>query len=186
MTSRWRHLFKARSAIFALLAGAMLTASPAAHAADEDAKQGAGLQGTGLPVPRFVSLKADRVNVRNGPNRDQDVAWIFTRAGLPVEITAEFETWRRIRDADGAEGWVYHSMLSGRRTALVTPWSKDAMVTLRDKPDGDSRVVARLEPSVLTIVKSCDGKWCHISGEGFDGFLEQGKLWGVYPNEKLD
>ncbi|WP_244644634.1 SH3 domain-containing protein [Azorhizobium oxalatiphilum] len=159
----------------------MLPLAPAARAADEDKATG-----TGLPVPRFVSLKADRVNVRNGPNRDQDVAWIFTRAGLPVEITAEFETWRRIRDADGSEGWVYHSMLSGRRTALVTPWTKGAPVTLREKPEAESRAVARLEPSVLGVVKSCDGKWCRITGEGYDGYVEQGKLWGVYPNEKVD
>ena len=72
-------------------------------------------------MPRFVSLKSDRVNVRAGPNKDQDVAWVYTRAGMPVEITAEFENWRRIRDWEGAEGWVYHSLLSGRRTAVVVP-----------------------------------------------------------------
>ena len=70
---------------------------------------------SGLPVPRFVSLKSDRVNVRAGPNKDQDVRWVYTRAGMPVEITAEFENWRRIRDWEGAEGWVYHSLLSGKR-----------------------------------------------------------------------
>jgi SH3-like domain-containing protein len=75
--------------------------------------------GSGLPVPRFVSLKSDHVNVRGGPNKDHDVAWVYTRPGLPVEITAEYENWRRIRDWDGAEGWVYHSLLSGKRTAFV-------------------------------------------------------------------
>lgn len=140
---------------------------------------------SGQPVPRFVSLKADKVNVRNGPNRDQDVAWVFARAGLPVEVTAEFETWRRIRDADGAEGWVYHSMLSGRRTALVAPWQKETVV-LRDAPNGDARTVAKLEPGVLGAVKACDGKWCRLTGEGFDGYVDQSKLFGVYPSEKLD
>src|SRR5215470_13903432 len=75
---------------------------------------------SGLPVPRYVSLKSDHVNVRAGPTKDNDVAWIYTRSGLPVEITAEFENWRRVRDSEGAEGWVYHSLLSGRRTAVVT------------------------------------------------------------------
>ena len=79
---------------------------------------------SGLPVPRFVSLKSDKVNVRAGPNKDHDVAWVYNRAALPVEVTAEFETWRRIRDWEGAEGWVYHSLLSGKRTALVSPQSK--------------------------------------------------------------
>ena len=68
---------------------------------------------SGLPLPRFVSLKADRVNVRIGPAKTHEVKWVYQRAGLPVEITAEFENWRRIRDADGTEGWVYHSLLSG-------------------------------------------------------------------------
>ncbi|MEP9353246.1 SH3 domain-containing protein [Xanthobacter sp. KR7-65] len=142
--------------------------------------------GSGLPVPRFVSLKADKVNVRNGPNKDHDVSWVFNRAGLPVEVTAEFETWRRIRDADGAEGWVYHSMLSLRRTALVAPWLKGETVPLRDGPTGEAKVVAKLEPSVLAVVKSCDGKFCRLSGDGFDGFVQQNQLFGVYPDEKVE
>ena len=85
---------------------------------------------SGLPVPRFVSLKSDRVNVRSGPNKDQDVRWVYTRAGMPVEITAEFENWRRIRDWEGAEGWVYHSLLSGKRSAVVVPSLKDDLVPL--------------------------------------------------------
>ena len=93
---------------------------------------------SGLPVPRFVSLKSDRVNVRGGPTKDHDVAWVFTRSGLPVEITAEFENWRRIRDCEGAEGWVYHSLLSGRRTAMVVPKAKDDLVPLCDRPDADA------------------------------------------------
>lgn len=168
-----------RTRAAALLAlGAVLLAAAPTRAADETA--------TGLPVPRFVSLKADKVNVRNGPNKDQDVSWVFSRAGLPVEITAEFETWRRIRDADGAEGWVYHSMLSGRRTALVAPWLKTGTVPIRASADADSRVTARLEHGVLGAVKACDGKWCRFNGQGFDGFIEQANLWGVYPGEKID
>lgn len=79
---------------------------------------------TGLPVPRFVSLKSDRVNLREGPSKDHRTIWIFQRAGLPVEVTAEFDIWRRIRDSEGSEGWVLHSLLSGRRTAIVAPWKK--------------------------------------------------------------
>ena len=89
---------------------------------------------SGLPVPRFVSLKSDRVNVRSGPNKDQDVRWVYTRAGMPVEITAEFENWRRIRDWEGAEGWVYHSLLSGKRSAVVVPTLKDDLVPLYEQP----------------------------------------------------
>jgi len=70
-----------------------------------------GRLGTGLPVPRYVSLKTDRVNLREGPSKDHRTAWVFQRAGLPVEIIAEYETWRRIRDSEGTEGWVLHSLL---------------------------------------------------------------------------
>ncbi len=93
---------------------------------------------SGLPVPRFVSLKSDRVNVRSGPNKDQEVRWVYTRAGMPVEITAEFENWRRIRDWEGAEGWVYHSLLSGKRSAVVVPSLKTDLVPLYASPDAKS------------------------------------------------
>lgn len=141
---------------------------------------------SGLPVPRFVSLKADRVNVRGGPTRDHEVVWVFTRAGLPVEITAEYENWRRIRDSEGAEGWVYHSMLSGRRTAMVHPKSKADLVALREKPDAESPVVAQLQDGVLGAVKTCSNGWCALSGDKFQGFVEQTRLFGVYPDEKFE
>ena len=143
---------------------------------------------SGLPVPRFVSLKSDKVNVRAGPTKDHDVAWVYSRAALPVEVTAEFETWRRIRDWEGAEGWVYHSLLSGRRTALVSPQSKGKaeLVELRAKPETASAVTARLQPGVLGSVKRCQNNWCRMVGEGFDGWVEQTRLWGVYPEEKVE
>jgi SH3-like domain-containing protein len=139
-----------------------------------------------LPIPRFVSLKSDRVNLREGPSKDHRTTWVFQRAGLPVEITAEFETWRRIRDSEGAEGWVLHSLLSGRRTALVAPWGKAGPLPLYDKPNVQSGVVAQLQPGVLGSVRSCAGGWCRIIGQGFDGWMAQTNLWGVYPDEKID
>jgi SH3-like domain-containing protein len=139
-----------------------------------------------LPVPRFVSIKADRVNVRGGPDKDHDVSYIYTRVGWPVEITAEFEDWRRIRDSDGTEGWVYHSLLSGKRTAVVQMKSKTDLAQLYAKADNTSPVTARLQVGVLATVKHCTGTWCEISGDGFDGWMQQNELWGVYPNEKID
>ena len=101
--------------------------------------------GSGLPVPRFVSLKSDQVNVRGGPDQGPRRDWVYTRAGLPVEITAEYENWRRIRDWEGAEGWVYHSLLSGRRTALVSPAkASDGRFRIHASADANSAVVARL------------------------------------------
>src|SRR3954452_18828712 len=115
---------------------------------------------SGLPVPRFVSLKTDRVNLREGPSKDNRTAWVFQRAGLPVEIVAEFETWRRIRDSEGTEGWVLHSLLSGRRTAIViAPKGADkaAPVPLRARADDGAEDEARLQAGVIGSVKSCTG-----------------------------
>lgn len=141
---------------------------------------------SGLPVPRYVSLKADRVNVRGGPSRDHEVAWVFTRAGIPVEITAESDNWRRIRDSEGAEGWVFHSLLSGRRTVLVAPTSKGEVFPLYADASTSARIVATLEPRVLATVRTCDKRWCRIFGAGFDGYMQQHLLWGVYPNEVIE
>jgi SH3-like domain-containing protein len=141
---------------------------------------------SGLPVPRYVSLKSDHVNVRTGPTKDNDVAWVYTRSGLPVEITAEFENWRRVRDSEGAEGWVYHSLLSGRRTAVITMKSKDDLASLYQSADQTSAVAARLQAGVMVQVKRCAAGWCHVVGNGFDGFIEQQRLWGVYADEKVE
>src|SRR6201994_3891289 len=100
---------------------------------------------SGLPIPRYVSLKSDHVNVRAGPTKDNEVAWVYTRSGLPVEITAEFENWRRVRDSEGAEGWVYHSLLSGRRTAVITMKTKDDLAAVHERADVNSEVTAKLQ-----------------------------------------
>ena len=109
---------------------------------------------TGLPLPRYVSLKSDRVNLREGPSKEHRTRWVYQKAGLPVEIVAEFETWRRVRDADGAEGWVLHSLLSGRRTAVVAPWEREKgePVPMLRQPEQGATLVARLEPGVVTSV----------------------------------
>jgi SH3-like domain-containing protein len=165
-----------------VIAWGSLACAAAAIAGDDNAGSVSG-----LPLPRFVSLKADKVNLRAGPTREHDVTWVFTRAGLPVEIVAESENWRRIRDSDGTEGWVYHSLLSSRRTAIVAPWSKkNESFPLYQSNDKSARVTAELQSRVLGAVKSCDGKWCRIFGEGFDGYIEQERLWGVYPDEVVE
>jgi SH3-like domain-containing protein len=141
---------------------------------------------SGLPLPRYVSLKSDRVNLREGPSKDHRTTWVYQRAGLPMEITAEFETWRKVRDSEGSEGWVLHSLLSGRRTALVAPWKKNETFTLYVKPNDRADPVARLQPGVIGSVKTCKSSWCRLIGEGFDGYIQQSNLWGVYPDERID
>src|SRR5690349_15070935 len=144
---------------FVVLAACVLQAMSSAPALAKDSTPTT----SGLPVPRYVSLKSDHVNVRAGPTKDNDVAWVYTRAGLPVEITAEYEIWRRVRDSEGAEGWVYHSLLSGRRTAVVTMKHKDDLASLYESADTSSGVTARLQAGVIAQVKKCVASWCHVA-----------------------
>jgi SH3-like domain-containing protein len=147
--------------------------------------------GTGLAVPRFVSLKSDRVNLRQGPGTEYPTAWVFRRAGLPVEVIKEFESWRQVRDAEGTTGWVLGTMLSGRRTAVILPWevkpgqTQPVTAVLRDDDSQSASAVAQVEAGVLASIITCDGKWCRVSVSGFRGYIEQTKLWGAYKDEVI-
>ncbi len=172
-------------------AGLVLTRQSATASGDETAsisttKTDKQAGPSGLPVPRYVSLKTDRVNVRRGPSTEHQVIWVFARQGLPVEIIAESDLWRRIRDSDGEEGWVYHSLLAGRRTGLVAPWRKGESIKLRATPDTSARSVAVLQSGVIGEVQRCTGKWCEFSVKSYNGWLQQEMVWGVYPGEKIE
>ncbi|MEJ0011620.1 MAG: SH3 domain-containing protein [Bauldia sp.] len=176
----------AGGAIFMLEGGHAAASSASAPAAVDVPDPAVALGKSGLPLPRFVSLKAGRVNVRVGPGEDYKVAWVFTKSALPVEIIQEFDTWRRIRDSDGQMGWVFHSLLSGKRTAVVTPWAKGDPLPVRARATADAAVTAYLQPGVEAAVDRCNGGWCNLSGQGFSGWIEQSQLWGVYPDEVVD
>jgi SH3-like domain-containing protein len=141
---------------------------------------------SGFPIPRFLTLKSNKVNVRKGPSSDHEVAWVFQRKGMPVEITAEFENWRKIRDADGSEGWILQQMLSGRRFALAPTWNPDKSVALHESDSGTSGTSAMLMPGAIAQIKSCDGTWCYVTTDDYDGYAVQAELWGVYPGEVVD
>jgi SH3-like domain-containing protein len=160
---------------------------PAPHAAPgEDAPVSVRPSGTGLPVPRFVSLKAGRVNVRIGPGEDYKIAWVFTRPGLPIEVIQEYDTWRRIRDSDGTVGWVFQSLLSGKRTVVVAPWASGDPRPIRTSAAPDAPIAAYLQPGVMAEIDNCAGGWCRLEGDKFRGWISQDQLWGVYPGEEVD
>ena len=151
-----------------------------------------GISSTGLPLPRFVSLKADRVQVRQGPGTDHKILWVFSRVGLPVEVIQEHENWRQVRDQDGGVGWVANTLLSARRTGVVMAWATGEARTSAAKPiplyredSTSSSTVALLEAGVICGIRRCDGRWCQISVGDFRGFVEQTKLWGVYQGETI-
>jgi SH3-like domain-containing protein len=155
--------------------------------------------GSGLQIPRYVSLKSDRVNLRQGPGTEYPIAWVFRRAGLPVEVIKEFDGWRQVRDAEGTTGWVLSTMLSGRRTAVILPWELPAQAKGDGKSDAikasatlhyddseRSRPIADVEAGVLASIISCDGRWCRVSIDGVRGYIEQAKLWGAYQGEVIN
>jgi SH3-like domain-containing protein len=138
---------------------------------------------TNLPLPRFVSMRADSANARRGPSLDQRVDWEFVRRGLPLEVTAEYGNWRRVRDADGALGWVHHTLLSGVRTALVRGTEP---VPLRAEPAEAAVVRALAEPGVVGRLETCRDAWCEIDAGGVEGWLPRGAIWGVGPDEEIE
>lgn len=173
----------------------LLFAFPSLLATAQTVRQDGTLKtgSSGLPIPRFVSLRSDEVNVRKGPGKDYQVAWIYRKIGLPVEITAESENWRRVRDSEGAQGWVFHRLLSGRRTVTVMPWLKDdaekkrSNIPLYQSAEVDQdRVSAYVEAGILGRVIRCNKEWCKISISNHNGWIQQDKLWGVYQNEAVN
>jgi len=173
-------------ALFSKKNSGVATAEPAAEMTASLGRPDVVVGASGLPLPRFVSLKAEKVNVRRGPASEHQVAWVFQRRGLPVEIVAEFENWRRIRDNDGEEGWVYQSMLAGKRTALVAPWRKGDAIPMYSAAGLEGGLIAKVNSGVVAEIKNCSGSWCRVNVGGYDGWMEQAMLWGVYPNEKVD
>jgi len=135
---------------------------------------------TGLNLPRYVSLKKTRVNVRLGPGESYAVKWVFVKQNLPVEVIAEHEHWRKIRDRDGEEGWVHFSLLDGRRYGIV----EEARLTLWKNPgQGKNRIVAYVEPQVILRLKACSPAWCRVEIDGYRGWVERSQLWGLYTGE---
>jgi SH3-like domain-containing protein len=180
-----------RAIMGAMLVGAVFLGSAygAGSESTEDPNAAFVVKGkSGLPLPRFVSLKSARVNSRIGPGITYAVDWLYLKAGLPMEIIQEYDNWRRVRDSDGAEGWINQSLLSGRRTAIAAPWQKGkkVQISLLADPSRGAATVAIIEPGVVGQIKSCNGDWCEISFDGHSGWMTQTLLWGAYPGEAVN
>ena len=150
---------------------------------------------SGLPLPRFVTTRSTPINVRVGPGTKYDVSWIYKVAGTPVEIIAEFDVWRKIRDVDGSEGWVHQNMLSGNRAGYVLPETNSDRIALRMAAADDAGVAAWVGPGFPVKIHSCEDGWCSVvaidhpaSGQPstYNGYLPEGDIWGVYRGESFD
>lgn len=148
-----------------------------AHAQEEESGGEGGV--TGLPLPRFVTLAASPINMRVGPGMRYPIDWVYKRKGMPVEIVAEYELWRKVRDVDGTEGWVLKHMVSSKRGAIVTV----AVATLRRSPDDTAPPVAYAKKGVQGVLEECRGDWCQLEVSGTEGWLRKSSLWGAYAPE---
>jgi SH3-like domain-containing protein len=157
--------------------------SPAPPAAGMPARVPPPIVATGLPVPRWVAIKAARVNVRRGPSLEEEILWTYVKPGMPIEIIAEYDSWRRIRDMDGSVGWVKAAMLDGRRSVLVTGVVNAPLLRA---PRMGSQTLAYAAPGLIARLVSCAGAWCEISSRGYDGYVERSRLWGVYAHERVN
>lgn len=137
---------------------------------------------TNLALPRYVSMKASKANVRRGPSLTHRVDWVFKRRDMPMRITAEHGHWRRVEDPDGMGGWMHYSMISGTRTVLV---EKD-MLQLMVRPDAAAPIAAALELGVVARLGDCSTEWCELRTGGFKGWAPKTRVWGVAANEIRD
>jgi SH3-like domain-containing protein len=133
------------------------------------------------PVPRFVSLRVDEVNLRTGPGERYPIDWVLVKKGLPVEIVQEFDVWRKVRDSQGSEGWVHQRMVTGARTVIIA----GTVRALHADADAAAPAVARVEPGVLARLLECHDSWCRIEAQGIRGWLTRSEIWGVYPDETV-
>jgi SH3-like domain-containing protein len=132
-------------------------------------------------LPRFASLRSDEVNLRVGPGRNYPIKWVLTRKGMPVEIVAQFEHWREVREPQGSEGWVQERMLIGQRTVMITGRVRD----LRQGPSGAAAIVARAEPGVVASLLECRPGWCRITADHLTGWVRREEVFGVLPDETV-
>lgn len=133
---------------------------------------------SGLPVPRFVSLKFSKVNGRQGPSLQHPILWQYQRKGLPLIVIAEMDVWRKVRDIDGDESWVRgHALTKVNRSIAARP------LKIFRKPNPNASVIAEVEPYAIMELGDCrDDLWCKVkSDSGLKGWAHRATLWGAGP-----
>ena len=131
---------------------------------------------TGLPVPRFVSLKVGEVNARNGPGEDHRILWVWRARGMPLEVVAETSDWRRVRGPDGALAWVHRPATDGRQAVMRV---KPGPAPVRAAPRDDARVVAWLRPNAIAGLEKSQGDWRLVRASGRKGWVRADEVWGA-------
>ena len=129
---------------------------------------------SGLPVPRFVSLKFAEVNGRAGPSDQHPIVWTYRRKGLPMLVVAETENWRRVRDPEGETVWMHRRLLDGRRTGMAM---EEAALLVRPEPGAGARAI--VEPGVVVQIQACRAPWVRVTAGDHTGWADAGAFWGA-------
>jgi SH3-like domain-containing protein len=153
----------------AIAAAALLASGPAAGQKEKK-------------PPYWASLTAGKALMRTGPGRNYPGSWLYLRKGLPLKVIETYPSWRKVRDPDGATGWMLVHLLADARTGFVAGKEPREM---RERPDAGSKIVYRAAPGVVGRISNCDGQWCRLDVNGRAGFIREDQLWGVDPGEKL-
>ncbi|WP_257551032.1 SH3 domain-containing protein [Sphingopyxis sp. DBS4] len=127
-----------------------------------------------VELPYWASISVDEARMRKGPSPDVPVLWEYRRKDLPVRVIARFETWRKIEDPDGTQGWMAARLLSRTRTAIVT----GGIRPMRDEPNVSAAVAYRAEPGVVGRITDCKNGWCRFDVGGRKGWIETDHIWG--------
>ncbi len=132
-------------------------------------------------LPRYASIRSNEMNLRRGPGTQYPTDWVYVRAGLPIQITAEYGTWRKIRDYEGAEGWVHQAMLSGKRNFLIVSPRSQIYKNSEGQP---SALLAVAERNVIGKVIECKPKMCKVLIAKHKGWINRSDIWGIAPDEE--
>jgi SH3-like domain-containing protein len=133
-------------------------------------------------LPYWASIASGQAMMRTGPERTYPGIWLYQRRDLPVKVLQVLGDWRRVREQDGTTGWMLSTLLSKRRTGIVT----GEVRTVRQEPSSGARMLWRVEPGAVGRLGGCDGQWCRISFGERTGYLEQSALWGTDPGETVE
>ncbi len=138
------------------------------------------VNGSGLEIPRMVSLKKSLTYMRSGPGKEFPVKFELRQKGYPLKVVAEFNNWRKVITYNKISGWIHTQLLSSFRTGLLTKTT-----FLKTMPSDSSNSLAKLLPNLLINVMICKDNWCKIEivkSKLYVGWVQKDTIWGSTKN----
>ncbi len=123
----------------------------------------------------FLTLRNDKVNLRQGPSFEYPIKLFYKKKFLPVLILDKFENFKKIRDHENNTGWVHISQLSKKKAAITI--NDDQIIF--NKPSTYSKPFAILKKGKLCKIHKCKDAWCKVSVEKYKGWVKKEILWGL-------